>query len=198
MMTVEEFFTIAQSQHKKCYFWTFTWPTPMSYWCYSKSWDRFVDLLNRNYTSEEFMAVRVWERHPEHGGLHIHMLCNERLYVGLMRRLARHCGLGFVLHVAPVRDGYVVPGGLKVGPSVSVARYMSKYMTKDGAIDGLRLWGKLGQWEHVKCSDLEFRSKEADAFRSANAFFRDRGMNAREAYNHTRVFLSRDNSALLS
>lgn len=181
-MSVEELFDQAKRDKKQVYFWTFTWPLAMSYWCYTRSWRKFTDLLWKQYTSEEFAGLRIWERHPVHGGLHVHMLCNERLYVGLMRRLARHCGLGFVLHVRKARadDG----------------QYMAKYMTKDGSIDGMRMWGKLGNWEHIKCGDLEFQSKEADKFRFVNGILRARGMSAAEAYNMTRVELSRDNSRI--
>jgi len=106
----------------------------------------FLDTL-RKYTSDAFCGVRVFERHPNRGGLHVHMLCNERFYVGLARRLAAHCGLGRVLHVrlATLQD----------------AEYVAKYVTKDEKIFGVRQWASFGDWESCRNRDLTFTSKGA-------------------------------------
>lgn len=178
LMSVEELFALAKQQGRQVYFWTFTWAEPMAYWCYGPSWHRFSRWLVRDYTSDDFAALRVWERHPQGHGLHVHMLCNERLDVNHMRQGAVHFGLGYVLHVRKA-----IPKD---------AGYLSKYMTKDGRIPGVRQWAKLGNWEHVKCCDLEFHSKEADHFRAVNALFRAHGMTGHQAYVASRVFVEKE------
>lgn len=169
IMSAEELF----ERNGKLYFWTFTWPDAMPVWCYANSWDRFAHSLIQNYTRDDFEALRVWERHPGGHGIHVHALCNERLDVNLIRELTVRYGLGKVVHVRKA-----------VRKDVS---YLTKYMTKDQAIPGLRMWAKMGCWAHVKGSDLEFESKECAEWQTNYRAARAAGGNGGEAFRYAVV-----------
>jgi hypothetical protein len=84
--------------------------------------------------------------------MHVHMLSNLRMDLRMVRFLLRRAGMGIVCHVRIVGKGY--------------ALYMSKYMTKEGRIKGVKQWSKLGKWQHVLCGDLVFILKDADLLRN--------------------------------
>lgn len=189
-MSCEELF----ERNRKVFFWTFTWPDAMPHWCYSRSWERFIDCLRRRYTSNEFQALRVWEKHPQGHGLHVHMLCNERLGVNMVRRIAVHFGLGRVLHARRARH--------------ADSLYMSKYLSKDLGVTGLRMWAKIGKWQHCPKNELKFDSLTCREWQTNFRCARAGGANGGEAFRYATLMdrmttaqqaahwaeLSRDNS----
>lgn len=189
-MSCEVLFEEAKRLHRRVYFWTFTFPDAEAHWCVSKAWNRFSGKLWEKYTSQDFMALRVWEVHPSEfsHGLHVHMLCNERISIHLMRRLCAHYGLGHCwvrqAHAEPWRgkDGQVYPSDLDY-----TAKYIGKMNMRPQHV---HVWSKLGAWEHVKCSDLEFQSAQAADFRDANQRLRGMGMDARQAWGFARVMIN--------
>jgi hypothetical protein len=143
---------VLESCTGQLYFWTFTWkekdlPIPE----YRRTWNRFTVALRRRLPLG-FKALRVWERHPGGHGLHVHMLSTIRMDLGMVRLLLERAGMGIVCHVAKAQTG--------------CAKYLAKYLTKQGRIRGVKQWSKLGKWQHVLCGSIVFKSKEADFFRN--------------------------------
>lgn len=108
---------------------------------YASIWARFV-LLMRNY-GYDFEYVAVLERHPENPRhLHLHVAWRGAAHYGVMRRLwhiaiCAHRGL----KVEKALRGADSPGNIQDRPVKAargsfkavrkIARYMSKYLTKD-------------------------------------------------------------------
>jgi len=140
---------------KRCYFWTLTPAWPMGD-------NRFVRAVHtfcfnwRNHMRDKhgleksgwgpgFMAMRVFEPFKS-GFLHCHFVCNRRLPVREIRRIAEKTGIGRI-DVKPCNPG--------------VADYLCKYMRKEHVLPGIRTFAKWGDWEHVRINNVEVDSHEA-------------------------------------
>jgi hypothetical protein len=132
------------------YFWTFTWPCANSDWYYKRSWNQFcVSLVRRQ--PHDFQGLRVFEQN-QRPGIHVHMVCNKRISTWLVKRLAIPHGLG--------RDDVrrCVEGD---------GDYLAKYLTKGSSVPGMRMWAKIGDWDHERVHDVQVISKESNFLRAA-------------------------------
>jgi len=98
-------------------------------------------------------GVRVFEMHETHG-LHVHAIVIGRHDVDTIRQLAQHHGWGRI-HVEAIKDPSQV---------VYVAKYLSK--TRDGALQGKRVWSCFGGFHGTRVKDIEVKSSMASIYRS--------------------------------
>ncbi|SDU18212.1 hypothetical protein SAMN05444156_2455 [Verrucomicrobium sp. GAS474] len=132
------------ARYEVLYFWTFTFKEAMPDWYYSRTWNRFwVDFTG--HFPDLIRGVKVAEHHKTHG-LHYHAILNQRLPVGLVRRIGSKYGIGRV-HVMKCDKGAV--------------GYLEKYLGKQHWKDfhaGCRRWSPVGTWDHTKVSDIVVES----------------------------------------
>lgn len=132
--SVEELFR----RYRRCYFWTFTLPHVESDWVAQRMWDRAKVTLC-NFCGGTLKGIRVVEIHPGGHGLHWHCILNQRVDVRVLR--SKLSALGF--------------GRMRVKPcNKQTALYLSKYLTKQGKIYGIRRWGGIGGYDLTKVSDI--------------------------------------------
>lgn len=149
--------------NKRLYFWTFTWRSVHSDWFYYKSWAHFQTLLKARVTYQ-FQALRVYEPN-QRGGIHVHMVCNERISVWMVKRLALAAGMGRE-NVRFVRSK---PWWDKQANEWKPAdrEYLTKYLSKEFGARGGRQWAAMGDWSHCKVKDVEVVSTESNFLRLA-------------------------------
>jgi hypothetical protein len=140
------------------YFWTFTAEDLSHDVQFCWAWKIFMRLLNHRYRGS-VCGLRVFERHVgdglRHGRLHAHVVCNRYLRISELKRLARNTGIGQVMWVKKAWDG--------------LDDYLSKYMTKEGRLRGVRQWAAFGHWDHCPVSRVIVESEEANLYRSVAA-----------------------------
>ena len=162
----------------KLYFWTFTPAMLYTDKAFARCWNRFFTRLAYYQQRHDFMGLRVFQRFKK-GDLHVHMVCNQRFYVGVLRRLCCGTGMGKVLHVRKA--------------SADDAVYLSRYMSRDFAFVGVRDWAKLGDWEHTRGIDLVAGGADAAEFASLMVQFGG----GQEGYCRARVAQERIRGARL-
>jgi len=139
----------------KCFFWTLTPAWPMGDNAFARAVNRFCKKW-QNHMREahglekagghgDFEAIRVFEPFKS-GFLQCHFVCNQRLPVREVRRIAEGTGIGIV-------DVRVCNPG--------VAGYLCKYLRKEHALNGIRTWAKWGNWQHVQINNIEVDSFES-------------------------------------
>jgi len=139
---------------KRCYFWTLTPAWLMGDNRFSRAVEAFCTAW-RNHMRDKhgldkagwgpgFKAIRVYEPFKS-GFLHCHMVCNTRLPVREIRRIALGTGIGIV-DVRRCNSG--------------IADYLCKYLRKENALPGVRTWAKWGDWQHVQVNNVEVDSHE--------------------------------------
>lgn len=145
-----------QEENRKLYFWTFTAEHVETDRRFASAFHLFWDGRLRNRLPADFAALRVFQHHEGDGErsglLHAHMVCNARLPVTELRRLAYGTGIGQVMDVRRAKRG--------------LEDYLCRYMARDGGLFGIRTWAKLGYWEHCRKTDIEVHSRDADFFRA--------------------------------
>lgn len=147
-MTCERFFAL----YDPVYYWTFTFREAHSYWRYSLKWRWLMKRLVYCGAGKRgeglypgLCGIRVTEVHPAEfsHGLHWHMICNMRLDVGVINRLAEPIGLGYCW-VDKVRN------------PVALGNYLKKYLGKVGPklLRGMRKWDTFGGFTSNKVNDV--------------------------------------------
>jgi len=144
-------------QSKDVYFWTVTFYTLHDDWECARLFKGFLNHLQKIAGFDDLCGLRVSELH-ETRGVHYHLLVNQFIRVGFLRRVAQCYGIGRV-HVKKC--------------DIGAAGYMSKYLSKqrEGPLTesgrNSRRWAKFGKWVHTKVSDIvccspqwEFRRRE--------------------------------------
>lgn len=141
------------------YFWTFTMVDAIPSWHFGPTWQRCLNEVYKYF--RRFYGVRVFEWHRNHG-LHAHMLCDMRLSVHVVRRIAKRYGFG---RLQVVRADY------------GAALYLAKYLGKDaGKIPyGGRQWARIGR-SGVRCNQVRFQSPRSDFIKSQMPVYRAQGM----------------------
>src|ERR1700744_2827736 len=136
-MTCEKLF----ERYSHLYFWTFTFKQVMPDWYYSQTWARFWrDFLD--HFPDQVIGVKVAELHKEHG-LHYHLILNQRICVGQVRRIGARYGIGRV-HVKLCDKGAV--------------GYLRKYLMKNDRREfkaPVRKWSPVGKWDSTKVRSVE-------------------------------------------
>jgi len=132
--------------HGELYFWTFTFPKC----CRSdaganEAWRRFQRRW-QEIEPHDFCGVRVAEVHPNGHGVHYHALCNKRVSIQIISRLAASFGFG---RVSVTRADSGAFG------------YLAKYLSKGGdkLQKGCRRWSSFGVMAKVRVRDVEVDSK---------------------------------------
>lgn len=163
--TVEGLF----QRNESVYLWTLTMAEQIPGWWVPNTFDIFkrglLDFIGK------FEGVRVFEWHVNHG-IHIHMLINRRVPVGVVRRIGKRYGFGRV-HVVKADE--------------NAARYLGKYLCKDAG----RLWPYGRQWASlggrgVRVRDVQIETTNGKQYRQAVAFHRARGMTPYRAFQEAR------------
>lgn len=140
------------------YFWTFTFEDVYHHWEYPGAWRRFVRDIADLYAGA-LRGLRVIEPHVEHG-LHYHALLNERVYVGLVRRIGKRYGIGRV-QVERANRGSI--------------DYLAGYLSKEFGrqrplhVGGAR-WGGVGGFAPVRVRDVEVQSPQMEAIKVAQSY----------------------------
>jgi len=146
----------ASGQRKKgCYFWTLTPEGHMSDRLFSVCINRFLVRFDRMGLKQDFKAIRVYEPFQS-GYLHCHFVCDKRLSVQMLRRVAWQTGIGRI-HVRKAVSsdaGYLM-------------KYLGKCRGKLGA--GLRTWATWGDWSHTLVRNVEVTSPDTDLMRECYA-----------------------------
>jgi len=150
-------------QSLQLYLWTFTFAEALDVREGARRWGRFLGRTGAGSQGTLLNAfpllsgIRVYEMHPgkrtglSHG-LHVHMVCAERLPVDIVRALWLKAG-GGRLHVVKIGAGK--------------AFYLGKYLTKGkrcGALAGFRLWSSFGLADASKCRDIVVQSNWTAAY----------------------------------
>jgi len=133
------------SECPKLYLWTFTMRKGMPDWWYARVWAEFVRKLGDLYGGQ-LRGVKVVELHATHG-LHWHVLLNQRVWVGEVRRIGGRLGIG-VVHVVRADE--------------ASAGYLAKYIGKDLDGQGQRgplrggvcRWGTVGGFRGCRVKDV--------------------------------------------
>lgn len=151
-MTCERLF---QTQ-EYVYFWTFTFKNVYADWIYSNAWAGFIRELS-NWYGQGLFGVRVIEPHKSHG-LHYHALLNQRIPIGLVRRIGKKYGIGhvWVKRADPGSIGYL-------------AKYLQK--AKDNPLHpGMQRWHTVGGFVGVRKNDLVLECLTSNVMRQFSAF----------------------------
>lgn len=108
--------------HGWAYLWTLTTPDEVELKELSQRWRKLI------WNGFE-PCVRVFERHPGGHGYHVHFVTANRLDVEALRPRAEQAGFGRI-------NVKRLPG--------TAAEYISKYLTKQRTLPGVRLWSCVG------------------------------------------------------
>lgn len=165
-------FELVWESAPQCYFWTFTAGGYLDDRAFADAWNRF----NRRWgeiRSADFRGIRVFEPHKS-GFLHCHAVINQRWDVNLIRTMTQAAGLGRIHARAGCEDD---------------GEYLSKYLRKNmnALAKGVRVWGKLGRWAHVKVSDVEIETPSGAYFKTAYHVLCAHIKSPRERYVQARV-----------
>lgn len=90
-----------------------------------KRWRRLKARLKRHYPG--LRGVGTWQR-QKRGAWHLHYVFDRRLDVNAVRPWAVACGFGSQLNMRAVGD---LPGMKQGWTPIKVARYLTRYMTRD-------------------------------------------------------------------
>lgn len=146
-LSVEKLF----ANHPKIYLWTLTFTVAQTDWIAAQRFRSFLNHLRQVVGRTGWGGLRVVELHKEHGA-HYHLLVTERLAVDLVRRIGRCYCIGRI----DVERCWSIDGGL----------YLSKYLSKSrkGPLTKTgrqaRRWGKFGDIQHTRVSDVVYDSPE--------------------------------------
>lgn len=142
---------------KRVYFWTFTLPSKMHPSEATVLWRPLCRDLVRNLGMS---GVRVFELHPSGHGLHVHLACNQSVWVGNVRVLAKKHGFGRI-HVE------------EFGQYGDCAGYMGKYFSKQAKywqgykLVGIRWWSTFGKpFDKIRVKDVVSHSLFKEIFHS--------------------------------
>jgi hypothetical protein len=154
--SVEELF----EHSKRVYLWTFTLVKVMPSWWIGPTWAKLQDFIRKTYSPVQ--GLRVFEWHRDHG-LHVHMLTNRRMSVGLLRWYAKKLGFGRI--------------NVKVCKNAGAGKYLAKYLGKDrGKIPHLgRSFARFGRLGCAK-SAIEYRTADLTERKRIAAGLRLNGM----------------------
>jgi len=146
---------ISRLDARRCYLWTFTFGEAIDYVELRVRWNRLLTYLRRQLP--QWSGIRVYEVHPgkwgEYShGLHVHVVCNRRHDVNLIRQTAKLAGWGRV-HVTRCKKGH--------------AHYIAKYLHKarPDALKGWRLWATFNMPERTRLADILIESERGSMFR---------------------------------
>jgi len=142
----------------RLYLWTFTRKTADDYAVTRKGWNHLLSKLRLRYP--DWMGLRVYEVHPgkwnefSHG-LHVHVMCNARFDVDVIRSIVRNVSGWGRIHVVRVKTSHW--------------RYLTKYLWKPrpDCLKGWRLWAVFGMPDRVRLCDILIDSLRARLFRFA-------------------------------
>lgn len=146
------------ANEKHLYLWTFTFPDVPSGDTAMSRWHELVMTVQNNHPL--IRGLRVIEIHPGKAhrgnpfalshGFHYHMVCNVRICVHWMRRIARQCHFGWRGRALDVRT-----------VDLDGALYLGKYLTKDNEAlpKGMRRWGSVNWPECNRKNDIEIESQ---------------------------------------
>lgn len=160
------------------YLWTFTFEDALYPKVAMKGWGKFTKRIKRRFPT--IGGVRVTEWHPgkirvvingeeerlSHG-VHIHLITNLWLPVAVVRQLANDI---FGRINVKFCDDLSEPRKL--------ATYLSKYLKKEMRdrtllLKGARLWANWGNWEGVKCKDVEYKTAFSSFYKRLKFFYED-------------------------
>lgn len=165
-----------------CYLWTFTCAqvVPDNYFGnMHRSLIRNINDCARRQTPKSsdggtipknWGGVRVFELHPKGHGIHAHWVVRGYMPWELMQKAALKSGLGKIVHVDPEPV------------SIGTAYYLSKYMTKEEKLRGVRQWSNIGTYEGIGKRDVVVESKRLDRIKALALFFRSQGKHRYTAY----------------
>jgi len=114
---------------------------------------RFLARLSRwGYMDSTFMAIRVYEPFKS-GYLHLHFVCNKRLPITIMRKMAKGTGIGRI----HVRKAVSTDAG-----------YLAKYLTKSSSqlgayVRSYACWGS--GWQKTTQRSIEIISDDTKLFK---------------------------------
>jgi|CZKI01.1.fsa_nt_gi hypothetical protein len=146
---------------EKLYFWTFTSESSCEDWQFARGWAYFQSRLRKRFDGG-LCGLRVFQRFngwgARHGELHCHAVVNQWVYVRTLRYLARGTGIGQVMKVLEAKSG--------------LEDYLARYMSREGRLEGIRSWARIGCWDHCRVRDVECGGDEANLLRLCYAQFR--------------------------
>lgn len=156
-MSVDALAALGEQEGRRLFLWTFTFADVLEVKEASKRWG----LLQRDLVRCGWRGLRVYELHDQEPchGLHVHCLTLGRRGVKFVRALAQSQGFGRI-HVQKISRN---------------PKYVAKYINKCrdwvsgkrvGALKGVRLWGKIGVWAHVKACNILIDSLPARVTRA--------------------------------
>ena len=147
--------TLSKRNPDGLYFWTFTPWCVMADWQFARAWRRLEQRLWKKMPVwwEGIEGLRVFEPFDS-GFLHCHALLNKYINVDSMRRWKVNTGIGRI-HVRRAREGD--------------GDYLAKYLAKAGGklASRVRMWGKIGDWQHTRKNRVVIESDEACHLRAA-------------------------------
>lgn len=156
-LSCEQLIANAVQENREVYLWTFTFEDAVPPKVATRLWNNFSTRIKRKYPTVG--GVRVFEWHPgrvvaddgeRHShGIHVHLITDQYLEVGVLRKLAK--GLFGRIHVVQAKD---------LTDAGKLSGYLSKYLRKGfndrpKCLKGARLWSNWGGWEGTRCKDVE-------------------------------------------
>jgi len=143
----------------RLYLWTFTFADAVDYTALRVAWNRLLTYLRRKLP--DWSGIRIYEVHPgkwdvSHG-LHVHVTCNRRHDVNLVRAVCKSAGWGRV-HVKRLRAKDRFYAG----------KYLAK-MKRPAALRGWRLVGNFNLKGATRLIDIFVNGLRPSLFRLGHA-----------------------------
>lgn len=124
----------AKVNNQKLYGWTFTFTEKMPQHMYRGYWQGFIRDFGNHWRNEGRMplaGVKVTQLHKL-GGIHYHAILNQRIPVGMVRRLGRKWKIG-IIHA------------VKLGSITGARKYFGRYIGRE--VGGQKLARNQSSWE---------------------------------------------------